>query len=568
MPNKLSPDTVNRIKTAIAENGVLRDMARYVTDYANDPRYLELHRKEGYFRGWAYDGRPYDWAGNRRRDVSLSQFGAWTPSSNEEVPPSRVRKPDAQYHLARIITNRFVTLLMGESRFPRISVPKDKNTELWANQVIEDIEMQASMMEAATEGGNKGSVIVMFKLVDGAFELECFNTKYCNIEWVNFAKGKMSAFTVSYPFNKQEYDEKDEKWVTKLYLYRRMVTEQFDVEFKPAELMVKGGSYVLKDPKALPELDPDKTTFHDLGFCPARFIQNLPRYDEVDGDASAELAYELIDRINENLSGINAATQGNLDPTLVLKMTPDDFRRLEETGGPIQQGSDGYALVVGATGDAKYIEITCAGIEVAMKIIDKMREWALEMCDCIIADPHKLSGAAQSDSAISKLYAPMLSKLGLMRIQYGRAIRGLLADMIAAYHAKSAVQVTEEGPVVHTFTPVEVLDPQTQSVVEVKPKKGIKATDIKTTWGRYFEPSANDVFQYTEAAVMAAGGKAVTTQAQGARFLAGILGDPSVETTIVKLEKETEDAQKLAEKAATASPARPPSVATEDKVKT
>lgn len=564
------------VVAALAEltgNDALLDLARESVDHATDQRFVELSAKEAYFRGDQYHERPYDWSGNLVNPKGLAvmrERHGYVPS-HDETPATNMRRPSTTYNLGKVVVSRFGAMLVGKKRFPTAAVAKDHDTQLWCNRVMSKAKFQAHFSEAVNLGGMMGSVLVMFKVVDGRFQLECFNTKFCTVVWKSFTEGSMHAFSVSYPYQKQVLDEKTQRWETKTYAYRRVVTENFDIEFEPQELIASMGKYRLKDGEgAVPVPNPDRTVQHNLGRCPGRFIQNLPRYDQVDGDCDYEGLQSKIDRINENLSAINSAIQSNLDPTLVLKMTPDDYKRLEETGGPIKMGNDGFAIIVGDKGDAKYIEVQCANIEVAIKIMELMRVWALEEADCVVADPHKISGAAQSDSAISKLYTPMLAKLDLKRTQYGdRGIKELLGDMIHAHNKLTAVVVTEDGPTRPYLKPIEVVDPATLKSRAVVPNHDIESDDIELTWGRYFEPSANDVFQVVEAAVMATGGKAVTTQKQAAHFVADYFGDPAVETTIVALEAQAVVDAELAAKAAEPAPSAParPSKETGAKVK-
>jgi hypothetical protein len=466
-----------------------------------------------------------------------------------QTPPVCERTPNAPYHLGRVIVNRFTELLFGEHRFPKVEVPNSHETEVFLNELAKSVQLKAHMIEAATLGGSQGSVVTMFKAVKGKFQLESFNSKWVTPEWEDYHSGEMYAFKVSYPYEDYAYDEQLKEWVLKLFLYTRIVTQEIDVTFFPQEAEWKYGfnaGVQLKDPKEQLRVNPDEAFYHGFGFVPAVFIQNLPRHDQIDGDSSFECAEELIERLSENLSAIHSALQGNLDPTLILKITPEDYKKLQLMGGVISTGSNGAAIVVGDKGDAKYIEIQCEGIKVAMEVIGMMRTYALELADCVIADPHRLTGAAQSAAAMKLLYAPMLSKCDMLRTQYGEnGIRKLLGKMLSAYRLLTAVRTLEDGTQTQgKFKDLKYKDPKTQKLVVAKPDMDTDPDDMGLKWGDYFMATTADVFQAVEAAVMATGNKPVTTQKRAAAYVASFLEDPDLETTLAELVTEAAQTKK------------------------
>lgn len=540
-----SNSAIEKAKAAL-KNKKISNLARRQIDYARDPRFTCLNDKEAYFRGTIYDKRPYNWYGELLATNKASFTMPLAVNVTPDNVPISLRRPDTPYHLGRTIVNRFVSMLVGEHRFPFFQVPNDKSTEMYVNKLSRNIQLKAHFTEAATIGGAIGSTIVMFKVVDGQFRIETFNSKWCNVVWEDFQNADMEAFCVSYPYEDLDYDEEKGQWVTKTYLYRRLVTKEVDIHFHPQEAVVDMLTKRIypKDETALPSIDEDNTTEHGYTAMPAVFIQNMPRFDQADGDTSPEGAYELIDRINENLSAVNAALQGNLNPTLVLKMTPEDYKKLQTMGGFVQTGATGMGIVVGATGDAKFIEVTCENLKVAMEVIALLRTYALELSDCVIADPHRITGAAQSASAIDKLYGPMLSKVDLMRTQYGdRGLKKLIGKMLEAFHALSGVVKGENGPERRTFKPVKVLDPETKKMITVVPAKDITEDDIELLWGDYFLPAPADVLQATQAANIATGNKPIMTQADAARYVSPYLKMGSVDQTVADLEKEAAEAR-------------------------
>lgn len=518
--------------------------------YEDDARFQELKRKEGYYRGTAYDSRPNTWAGG-----IITPYGEVKGLENSKFIPFNERKPSAAYHLGRPIVNRFVAMLVGERRFPRIRVPGDPTTEECIQLTTSNMQLKAHFTEAATIGGSEGSVCVVLKVVDGEFRLEVFDPKWITPVWDDFHAGKLDALRILYPYSTQVYDKDKKSYLTKWFVYRRIITKTHDVTFVPQELKDADGLR-LKNPEETPTPDENKIFCHDFGFCPAVYIQNLPRYDQTDGDSTYEAAFDLIDRICEQLSAVDHALKGNLDPTLLLKITPEDWKKLESMGGVVQTGADGACLIVGDKGDGKYLELNGDGIRLAMDIIDKLKNYALETCDCVMADPERISGNAQSAAAIVKLYAHMLSKTDMLRTQYGeRGIKPIVGMMLEIIRKKSKVSYRDEdGKIVRgKFKLPKKIDPETGKKAELKPSPGVTVDDIYLQWGEYFEPTTDDVFKAVEAATMALGGSVPASTVEIiVKYLAPFLHDNDPINTAKLVQALHDELKEMKEKEAEA----------------
>ncbi len=550
-------------------------LANKTIDYKSDDRFQALDLKDAHCNGTIYSSkrRPYDWDGGEATSPGV------TPSVNRafpnERPPYFLRKPITPVYTGKIVNDRFTTLLFGQHRFPYVKVARSKKTEAYINTLLAQLEMKAHMLEAADIGGSVGSVIVLVSVLDGEFQVECFNTKWCVPVFENFHKGTMKAFNIVYPQTVEEFNPERNRFEKKRYLYRRVITKNVDVSFQPMELRSSRDdtSMVLKNRDERPVIDEEKTVYHGLGFVPAVFIQNKPRYDKIDGDTNCETAYDLFDRMNETLSAAHSGLQGNLDPTLLLKMTMEDYQKLGAAGGPIGTGATGDAIVIGDKGDGKYLEINGDGIRLGLEYWFKLRSSALDLCQCVIPDPERITGVGQSGSAMAKLYEPMLGKVDVLRTQYGE--RGLKRIIVLMLQIRKtlATAVVEAGRVVERYLmplvrvkPETVGDNDPQTEV-VEPDIDVTTQDLVLKWGRYFLPTADDVFKVAEAATVATGGKPVTTTKIAASFVAEYFDDPSPAQTVLDLEKQEEEAKKhaleLADKgmkAKTAS-ARPPAKA-------
>jgi len=223
MAKKKNPKTpYDRAVAMLADDDELLSLAHYSIDHITDHRFNELHMKESYYRGTAYDNRPFDWNSNFVNSNAWP-LGARAFSSqkmHDKQQPVSMRQPNAKLALARTITHRFSSLLFGENRFPKIQVKRSIKTQHYLNEIIEQAKVKLHMLYAANLGGAVGSVITMFKVVDGQFRLESFNTKWVIPLWEDFHEGEMSAFCIVYPITKYVFDKQKKVWELKPYIYR------------------------------------------------------------------------------------------------------------------------------------------------------------------------------------------------------------------------------------------------------------------------------------------------------------------------------------------------------------
>ena len=516
-------------------DATVRDLINNAPDFRDDRRYKLLDKREAYYRGTAYDDRPYEWDGTLRQGHRLFPEQFFNIQIKPESMPSVTkRRPPVQYNMARAIIDRFVSLLFGEHRFPTVKVSIDTPSQEYFNKLLKNIKAKAAFMEAATLGGMSGSVIVMFKIINGRFQLESFNTKFATPLWADYHAGLMEAFRFAYPFQKDHLDKDTKKWKKGWFLYERVVTETQDIIFEPRQLKddLSGLADSEKDKK--PQVQ--EVYNHAFGFVPAVFIQNLPRYDQIDGDTDSEGAYDLIDRVNELLSSIVGGMHGNLDPTVVIAIAAEEARAAGMIGarGELKLGSQNNGIFVGKDGKASYMEYGGEAAKVAVDLAKVFRDYVLEVTECIIADPHRLSGNAQSAAAIEKLYSHMLAKCDKLRNQYGE--NGLKRLLILMLRAAEAVKNRGEK----LWYP-RSKDPKTEKVTELVPDFDLTEDDLELSWGRYFEPMMADTFQAVESANLASGGKAVARLDTLVHFLADYLGDDDPLRSVRELEQQQQE---------------------------
>jgi hypothetical protein len=128
----------------------------------------------------------------------------------------------------------------------------------------------------------------------------------------------------------------------------------------------------------------------------------------------------------------------NLDPTLVLKLD-------EETGGTVRKGSNN-ALLVGLSGDAKYLELAGSAIVAGLAMTAEQRRQVLETASCVVPDENAVTGAGTSSLTLKVLYGPMTNHGAILRGQYGPGFAAVLNQMLnsARKLAGAAEDITED----------------------------------------------------------------------------------------------------------------------------
>jgi hypothetical protein len=391
--------------------------------YGRTERFDYLDRREAHWRGLQYDHQTLDWWGlNADQTETISPSvalpGGFEYALPEADPPVRQKRPTAPLHLGKAIPRRFTGMLFGEQRRPRINCQDDPDTEDWVRAVAEQAQFWTQMRSARNVGGAMGSVLETVHVREGRFAYEVHNPKNLTVIWKDRRTwtplGVLKMYT--HMVQRNGRDDKGRRIVEDVeMLYRRVITAWEDIVFKEVEL--RDGI----DPPW--EIDPQLYVRHDLGFFPGVWVQNTVDSEDMDGDADCEGAWGLMDTIDRLASQVNKGTLLNLDPTLVTK---EEKRNRGLNGDePIRKGS-GHAIDLSEKGDAKYLEMSGTGIEVALKVLDWYEKRVLNLTQCVMLDPATISGAAMSAKAMEYVFGPMIERSDDFRAQYGAAARALL----------------------------------------------------------------------------------------------------------------------------------------------
>jgi hypothetical protein len=271
-------------------------------------------------------------------------------------------------------------------------------------------------------------------------------------------------------------------------------------------------------------------------------MQNVPSSDP-DGQPDYAGQYEKLDELDTINSVVCRGGKLNLDPTLLLRMEP------EAVGSAmVKKGSD-HALVTGEKGDGKYLEISGTSLEAGCKLVDRLKQQVMDEAECVVTDPDKVAAGAVAAVALQMVYAPMMSRVSLIRETAGEAMRELLTQILHVCQARWTETVETTDAASGDVTTEEVtnflmLDPKVEEEEVEDPITGEKTGEVsitikerepgtgkrvKLSWGPCFKPNSIDVQNTVTAMSLAVGGKAVLSQRTAVEVVCSVIGkDPKV----------------------------------------
>jgi hypothetical protein len=270
----------------------------------------------------------------------------------------------------------------------------------------------------------------------------------------------------------------------------------------------------------------EKEVEHGFGFCPVYWVQNLPVQDDIDGDSDCAGVYDIIEAMDALLSQAMKGTLANCDPTVVVTT--------KSPMAEISKGSDNAIKI--PDGDAKYMEMTGAGIERAMEQVDVMRRFALEVAQCVLEHPDQ---AKKTATEIERSFASMLAKADVMREQYGeKGLKPMLTDMVAVARKLGEGVQTAEGIEKQVLKlPPRVLKTP-EGTAQVQRKLGPGGV-MKLQWPHYFDPVLGDVNMATTSAAHAKLSGLIDGE-HASKFIAEYFGIEDVPAMMKKIKAEAD----------------------------
>ena len=397
-----------------AGRGSMREAGERVKTLGLSERQMELSRMWAVYRAQQYDTRAQDWYGRRRLDnIELEQIATdgVLPVGYEDVGgqtkplPLQFRRPLAPLHLGRLIVDRFTSLLFSEKRHPAVRALGDPDTEDWVTAFCDATRFWAQLIMARTYGGAMGSVATSFMYVRGRPRVEVHDPRWCTPRWADRAEFKLASLEKRYQYP-EEVRRMDGSWETAHFWYRRIINEGWDIVWKPIE--VGDGD----EPDW--ENEEKEAIEHNLGFCPAYWIQNMPVQDSLDGDPDCQGAFDTFEEIDTLTAQADRALMSNCDPTLLVSSNA-------EMPASLKKGSDNAIQV--PTGDsAEYLEINAQAIKATMDQANEHERRALQITSCVLERPDAANQKTATE--VDRLWSSMLAKVDILREQYGQ--RGIL----------------------------------------------------------------------------------------------------------------------------------------------
>lgn len=333
----------------------------------------------------------------------------------------------------------------------------------------------------------------------------------------------------------------------KLFWFRRVVDELVDTVYLPIE--------VRADRMPAPDewrVDDRNSAVHGLGFCPVAWIRIFPvNPSSVDGQPFIDPAlYPLLDRINYVYSQRGRAVEYGLDPQWIRKnVDRSDRANLEKHPGAVwdivDQDKDKKAEI-------NLVESRGTGADAARNHLVDMSARFLEAVGVVLDNADKVSGAL-SGVILEYLHAPMIAVASDLRKDLGDDGFGDLINLclrVVTHEVLAGKNIWVQGA-----------------------KRAAKAMDaaqlggvwldfpVRLHWGRYFQPTGQDIQLSIQAADTAKKGQLVA-QASATRFVSDFFGVYDINAEIDDIDSEAQERQQqaldLAKQAAPPAPSGTP----------
>lgn len=499
---------------------------------AMTPRQLELNRIWAFYYTEQYAARATTWDGRPvmsdiERDMiarnTVLPPGFYDPGGKLDDMPLSMRKPTAPYHLVRVVVNRFTGLLFSAAKHPQIRIAGMPQLQEWLEALIKSARLWIRFAFARTYGGSMGAVMVTFRFRNGKPVIEVHDPRWCTPHIVDRSTGEVDALEIRYMY---PVEQRDDKGILRqqLYWYRRTIDAQQDVLYQPA-----------------PVGDGDEPTWavqeqvaHGFGEFPGVWIRNS-QTEEVDGEPDCHGEFDTQEAIDRLLSQADQGAVENCDPTLLL--ISDELKVTE-----LKKGSRN-AIKVEKGGSGEYLEMSGAGVEAALKVVEVHRRNFLEVVQCIL--DNEQGEGAMTATEIERRYSSMHERGDLFREQYGElGIKPLLGKIVRAVlkmRTNGAIDPTTQLRLVPQVSVPHGVDEKTGAPIEREvPTDLNNFTDdmIELTWPQWIQRGPTDANAAATAVAAAVGGK-VLDQESAVQYVAPYFNVDDPAAALARLQSET-----------------------------
>lgn len=493
------------------------------------PRMKRLEQARGYVTGAVYDDRP-DFFDNS--------------------VPLRGRRPCVLYHAVRNAAKSYSTLCLGLGKFPQITSGTSENDSTFDDRFglneadskkldagVKKIEEQTRFAAVAQQVFESelwaGTSVTVVAVVKGRLRVTQLNAKHCTPTFAIDDPEVVTQLEVKYRYTTDDtWSQGEGKYVRRVWVYRRVIDDTFDITFEPVEITRQNDNPVPDQPAKGGKFR------HGFGFCPVHWRRanvDLCDEQELDGRPIHWGLYSLIDAINLGLSQRFRAALYTGDPQLVETGVTED-----EVLVPIGRASDALQPNVDVSGwreplssakmsgrmsekkrksgagtvwryesaeaDVRLLTLPAGALDaISEDVADNIKNLR-EALGHVYIDPETLTGSGDiSGKTLAFLYAQQIARCNQMREDFGRGwilpvlnmlFRVVLASGKGLYLAgadKLAAVLKRYEQKVGTDASVTWFPPS-----------------LKLAWGDYFPPSDLDEATRLRAAIDALNGNLIT----------------------------------------------------------
>lgn len=329
--------------------------------------------------------------------------------SAAEYIPVRKRQPKMIYNLAKVLSSRLASKLVGKRNFPTWKIEDDPETEDFFRLLLQSSNLRAKLIEPTRRCLNTGSVFVRVTLVNGQWKIEHFLSKWCFPEFG--PTGQLEKMEVKYVYDDEE--DLDEQGVPKKKWFKMEMGPVVDIMYDNPEF---------NSEEEEPEFEEVGRAVHGFGFVQGEWMVTAEETNNTDGPALIGDILAFIDEINYSLSQTSEAVAYNQDPQLLLnKMDEEEINQL------IRSSKKAWNL--GREGEANLLEASMSGVDAAMDFRDKIRLGVQDIVRIVMMDPEKMASHAQSGRSLEVLHGPFVELVEELQPQFESHVKNLMLKM-------------------------------------------------------------------------------------------------------------------------------------------
>lgn len=509
-----------------------REANERIDAHADDARYQRMNTLELLWTGKGYTARPSFW---------------------DATVPLRERQPALQTMFPRTVGRRLVSMVFGERTAPAIAVmPTSFGVTLTdaesqsVSALVQEILTAGhvvSRMRTVMEAGLKcGSACILVGIVEGKPRVTIEPAKHCYPTLDDC--GRVTRLVVTY---RVPMDDTREGW------YRREIGDGIDRVYAVQQC----------EDRKRPDWAAAKVeSEHAIPFVPVVWVRNLAEAEEesrgVDGHALIDGLESEVFALDMNVSMLFRNALYNTDPQLVQTGVDSgtgtgapqgrtagagvfgdaaEWARgwLSRLGGgqPAAKRGPGQVWKLPQGSDAKMLESSGAGAEIAKGSITEIRRVLTDALGVVLTDPQVLGRGDISAKALEIMLGPMLDTVGVLRVEYGGALVSVV-DMVLRLCADPTI-----GRGVYLATLAEALPVLTR--LHMAREDGATSwvgAPLTLAWPDIVKPSWSDISAAIDAASKATGGRAVLSQRAALRLVAPAVGVDDLDAEAESLEQE------------------------------